>query len=468
MAGKPASHPVAPMARVAFMVGHDDDEVLDPKVTQRSRALPERTSAFTGLQSDLAIVECISQNYPQFNVCTLFTVEDLLTTDAKVVIIISYRTQTSFHWYNAFFTALRSLESRGVIVYPRADFKEFISSKSRYMHTLRAAHLCTCPTEVINRVDCVDEFGVLQPCLVEAQLRRSLKELGMIGEEGSFPNGLPLVTKPSNADGGFGVAFWEGSTPPSREDENTGEELSSEAYTSGASGRTYGVQRTHPRTLDQLRCVAMLTCGCDMTNDSVALRDSPTSNGVKRTRGEANRASTASREAYDFYKYVREVALSSERPHLLLQPLVPELAHNFEVKIYFLCRRLFYAVLTYGKERQLAKVLRPTIDHEIFAFLEPLVQESRRALDALPPDGKGDPKILMRVDWGSLAPPMKKLKAAMAHGSALVGEPGGYFINEVELHPGFFVDWDSDPDKTIVPLAHAYGAYIQSLLVHDS
>ena len=32
-----------------------------------------------------------------------------------------------------------------------------------------------------------------------------------------------------------------------------------------------------------------------------------------------------------------------------------------------------------------------------------------------------------------------------------------YVLNEVELHPGFYVDWDPDPDATIEPLAHAYG-----------
>jgi hypothetical protein len=37
-------------------------------------------------------------------------------------------------------------------------------------------------------------------------------------------------------------------------------------------------------------------------------------------------------------------------------------------------------------------------------------------------------------------------------------------LNEVELHPGFYVDWDPDPDATIEPLAHAYGEHCCTLL----
>ena len=39
-----------------------------------------------------------------------------------------------------------------------------------------------------------------------------------------------------------------------------------------------------------------------------------------------------------------------------------------------------------------------------------------------------------------------------------------YVLNEVELHPGFYVDWDADPDATIEPLARAYGEHVCSLL----
>ena len=39
-----------------------------------------------------------------------------------------------------------------------------------------------------------------------------------------------------------------------------------------------------------------------------------------------------------------------------------------------------------------------------------------------------------------------------------------YFINEVEIHPGYYVDWDEAPDETIEPLAEAYGEYLVELL----
>ena len=39
-----------------------------------------------------------------------------------------------------------------------------------------------------------------------------------------------------------------------------------------------------------------------------------------------------------------------------------------------------------------------------------------------------------------------------------------YVLNEVELHPGFYVDWDPEPDATSEPLAHAYGEHCCTLL----
>ena len=42
--------------------------------------------------------------------------------------------------------------------------------------------------------------------------------------------------------------------------------------------------------------------------------------------------------------------------------------------------------------------------------------------------------------------------------------PQRHFINEVEIHPGYYVDWDPTPDETIAPLAQAYGEYITRLL----
>ena len=66
---------------------------------------------------------------------------------------------------------------------------------------------------------------------------------------------------------------------------------------------------------------------------------------------------------------------------------------------------------------------------------------------------------------GSLAAPQKKLKRGMAGGGvAPLTGPTRHFINEVEIHPGYYVDWDETPDLTIDPLAHAYGEYATQLL----
>ena len=51
-----------------------------------------------------------------------------------------------------------------------------------------------------------------------------------------------------------------------------------------------------------------------------------------------------------------------------------------------------------------------------------------------------------------------------AHTQAPLAGPQRHFINEVEIHPGYYVDWDPTPDETIAPLAEAYGEYITRLL----
>ena len=64
----------------------------------------------------------------------------------------------------------------------------------------------------------------------------------------------------------------------------------------------------------------------------------------------------------------------------------------------------------------------------------------------------------------SLAAPQKKLKRSMeSHSVAPLTGPCRHFINEVEIHPGYYVDWDDTPDETIVPLANAYGEYLTRL-----
>ena len=170
--------------------------------------------------------------------------------------------------------------------------------------------------------------------------------------------------------------------------------------------------------------------------------------------------------------------------------------------------------------------MRPSTDPDVFAYLAPLIRQSLEAIEALPPDGPHDPKILMRVDWGtgepllpcpistnadepagggdgggdgggngggdgstvgnggggvrgggdflkralvkragSLAAPQKKLKRSMdMHGTAPLAGANAHFINEVEIHPGYYVDWDATPDLTLDALGKAYGEYIMRLL----
>ena len=95
-----------PPLRVAFMTGHDDDVVLDPSIQRLSRAT--RDSRWRGMQSDAAIVDAVATSFPHLTISTVTTVEELLATDAEVVVIISYRTQPSFAWYATFFEALRT------------------------------------------------------------------------------------------------------------------------------------------------------------------------------------------------------------------------------------------------------------------------------------------------------------------------------------------------------------------------
>ena len=67
------------MTDVAFMVGHDDDVVLDPSVP---RGAKRATSRFEGMQSDAAIVAAVTANFAHLRVETVTTVEGLLATEA--------------------------------------------------------------------------------------------------------------------------------------------------------------------------------------------------------------------------------------------------------------------------------------------------------------------------------------------------------------------------------------------------
>ena len=487
------------------MIGHDDDIVLDPSVPVQGRGRTARQSRWRGMQSDAALVDAVASNHPDLTVETLTTVDGLLATDAQIVVIISYKTQTSFAWYATFFAALRSLEARGVTVYPSADFKETISSKAKYTRLLQASDLPICPTQIIDRADCVAADGTtLVPALVDARFSAALTSLGLLqapaGGCAPVPKPFHLVTKPSNADGGFGVAFWENhhradpsaaatsvaeNAPPPSDGENADVQLAAEQQPPPSA---------HLPLTRTLQMRMMLAAG----NSAAAAT--------------AAAATAADPEASSaLMDYLRDVGFVGERPHLLLQPLVPLLAQHFEMKIYFLKRKPFYAALVYGKEKLMAKVVRPSTDPELFKYLEPLLKESLRALDALPSDGPHDPKILMRVDWGtgapllptgdeggaddeddaavapvdssdgvaggnflkralvkragSLAAPQKKLKRSMESlDAAPLSGPNRHFINEVEIHPGYYVDWDETPDRTIEPLARAYGEYVTQLL----
>lgn len=66
---------------------------------------------------------------------------------------------------------------------------------------------------------------------------------------------------------------------------------------------------------------------------------------------------------------------------------------------------------------------------------------------------------------GRAESPERRLRAAMAaQAEAPLSGEEAYFINEVEIHPGYYVDWDEAPDETIEPLAEAYGEYLVELL----
>jgi len=540
------------LGRVVFLIGADDDVALDPKLAhqrqkQRGGGPPPPASRWAGKQADLAITAAVTERFPSLECRTARTPDELLSSGADVVVIISYLTQPSYAWYASLFDALQTLEARGVDVYPRAEFKRLISCKSEYLEALHRAALPTCPTRVLRHAELVDEVGAVQESLVEAALQRSLRDLGLLvpraaplspcGDNGSSAGAAALapamapfrlVSKPSNADGGYGVAFWMGG---------------------GSETAADGGSSTLP-LLSSLRLGAILTCGCDLPS----LRPPPlpprrASRGASRRSSKADDPPAAASpsaatdapapvERPPFLRYLDSVGLSDGRPHVLLQPLVPLLSRHFELKLYFLKREPFFAALVYGKEAVVARVARPATDPALFAYLAPLLAESRRALETLPSDGRFDPKILMRVDWCVGAPelpvqpsaeelarqvqqapvgaevleavaavgvavaggadggvmrsgrpadpappsprslkrslcwratdaasPERRLRESQeTHGTAPLSGEGAHFINEVEIQPGFYVDWDDDPDRTIEPLADAYGEYLVQVL----
>jgi len=331
---------------VAVLVGHDvrrcplpathrssltrarslqDDVVLGP--TGDSAAdRRERSSRWAGMQSDRAIVAAMRAAYPSLNVSVIDTVEQLRATDAEVVLVVSYKTQPGYGWYARFFGAMRELEARGVTVYPSADFKECISCKGTYARLLQAAKLPLCPTEVVDRSECTDAAGEVDPRRMAARMQGALHALGLASaaapggggggdDDGGSGGGsvaaaaaaarrLRLVTKPSNADGGFGVAFWEagegGGAPAgaskrapegdaAAEDEAVAENVGLQAVPApeasacaggvrgGGEGDAGGGEGAALLRSLQLRC--LLTCGCEMPAGLVAADEAASGDG---------------------------------------------------------------------------------------------------------------------------------------------------------------------------------------------
>lgn len=349
---------------VAFLVGHDDDVVLDPRVAQQlGRAATGRASKWEGMQSDLAIVDAVKQRFPQLDVSLLHTVDELRATEAEVVVVLSYKTQMSFAWYASFFDALRALEAKGTAVYPSADFKETISSKARYTKLLKAAGLPMCPTEILERADCVDASGALVPSHVNARLATALTSLSLLRPTAPTADHRPafhLVTKPSNADGGFGVAFWEAAACPAPTATATAENtdvqhtatatatatgatcaiastpssaaVDSSAVECGIEGRRAALRAPTP-LLDSLHLRTMLTAGHEIP-PALKPRGGTGSGGADGGADVSGEGDEGDEGSNAFLRYLRAVGFAGRRPHVLLQPLVPTLAQHFEIKIY--------------------------------------------------------------------------------------------------------------------------------------
>jgi hypothetical protein len=65
----------------------------------------------------------------------------------------------------------------------------------------------------------------------------------------------------------------------------------------------------------------------------------------------------------------------------------------------------------------------------------------------------------------SAAAPERRLgEAILRYGRAPLVGPHAHFINEIEIQPGYYVDWDLQPDQTIEPLADAYGDYLARVI----
>ena len=395
-----------PSLDVAFMIGHDDDIVLDQRVGRRGR---QCSSRWAGLQSDTAIVHAIQTFFPTLRTATLSTVEELRATEAAMIVVLSYKTQPSYAWYATFFDVLGELEARGVTVYPCHSFKKLISSKAEYMRVLQSAGLPLCPTAVLDRTDCFDAAtGALSEARIEDALRSALRSLHMLPsaqaaagvateEDGGIPQDsqpVRMVTKPSNADGGFGVAFWD--MPLGTAYRATA--MAVAPSTNAAAARDtavvpHGCDREPPVLMPGLasnpappasttlvrsmNLRMLLSNGCDIdeiqadppqTSDALQAlgkRQAPSGTPSVPTVDKRRRRSTqpgtattsvtplgpgADASAADagprvagamarksaasiFLEYLERVGFVGSRPYVLIQPLVPLLAQHFELKI---------------------------------------------------------------------------------------------------------------------------------------
>ena len=113
------------------------------------------------------------------------------------MLVLSYLTQVSYGWYAEFFQTLKTLEARGVAVYPSAEFKEFISSKASYMQLLQEQGRRVCPTQILHRSECVGVSGggaaggtseisasEISAARVEVRMRAALTALGLLAPSG--------------------------------------------------------------------------------------------------------------------------------------------------------------------------------------------------------------------------------------------------------------------------------------------
>ncbi|EOD25118.1 hypothetical protein EMIHUDRAFT_100849 [Emiliania huxleyi CCMP1516] len=455
---------------VIFLIGADDDVVLDPRLAERRRrartsaaaAPPPAASRWAGRQSDEAIVACVGERFAELEVCVARTPEELLRSNAEAVVVISYLTQTSFAWYARFFDALRELEARGTKVYPSAAFKQLVSSKADYLLLLERTGLPVCPTRLLGQAALTEPAtssatdgsaggSRADPVALEAALRSSLSELGLLStREGGRPSlasrryaPFQLVSKPSNADGGYGVAFWLGGGEAAAEGEAAVAEVPSVAM--HYEVKLYFLRRQP--------FYAALVYG----KESVVAR-------VARPGSDPA-----------LFAYFAPLLRESRRALPPDGPLDPKILLRVD---WCVGRPQGPAQRTQGggggsggEEGGGDRGGGGGSGGEggggggggDGSGGEEGEGEARGR--EAPPPSPRSLKRSLQLRAGRAESPERRLRAAMAaQAEAPLSGEEAYFINEVEIHPGYYVDWDEAPDETIEPLAEAYGEYLVELL----